>query len=251
MILMSHRQAWCWQDEYVDLTIDDVRKLELETQHYLNLKMRNDPDAENYLRSIENMSNNSTDSGSIVSKKSDEKPSNKKFKSHESNKSPAKEKTKVADQVAPVAKPRRTSLAKSSQLVSTASHQEEGVVSEVAASSGSDDSFASQKNTENNENSDYEDIVSDEEQGHLTNGRLVSKKTLLAKASKKSSGKLYKPSSGKANNKTTKIASNTFEFEIEEANQQGSDEFEEEDCTSQNSNFDEFYDAICKFKALY
>jgi hypothetical protein len=42
MILMSHRQAWCWQDEYADLTMDDVRKLEHETQLYLNAKMRND-----------------------------------------------------------------------------------------------------------------------------------------------------------------------------------------------------------------
>lgn len=42
MILMSHRQAWCWQDECFDLTIDDVRELELETQRYLNMKMRNE-----------------------------------------------------------------------------------------------------------------------------------------------------------------------------------------------------------------
>jgi hypothetical protein len=42
MILVSHRQAWCWQDEYVDLTIDDVRELEAETQKYLNMKMRNE-----------------------------------------------------------------------------------------------------------------------------------------------------------------------------------------------------------------
>ena len=42
MILMSHRQAWCWQDEYVGLSMDDVRQLELETQLYLMAKMRHD-----------------------------------------------------------------------------------------------------------------------------------------------------------------------------------------------------------------
>lgn len=40
MILMSHRQAWCWQDEYFDLNMDDIRKLELETQRYLGMKMK-------------------------------------------------------------------------------------------------------------------------------------------------------------------------------------------------------------------
>jgi hypothetical protein len=40
MILMSHRQAWCWQDEYYDLNMDDIRKLEVETQRYLGMKMK-------------------------------------------------------------------------------------------------------------------------------------------------------------------------------------------------------------------
>ncbi|CAF0833193.1 unnamed protein product [Brachionus calyciflorus] len=43
MILMSHRQAWCWQDEYLDLSIDDVRRLEIETQEYLKKKMKGEP----------------------------------------------------------------------------------------------------------------------------------------------------------------------------------------------------------------
>jgi len=50
MILMSHRQAWCWQDEYFDLSMDDVRQLEAETQKYLLMKMNNDPRADEYLR---------------------------------------------------------------------------------------------------------------------------------------------------------------------------------------------------------
>ncbi len=40
MLLMTHRQAWAWQDEYFNLTIDDVRKLEAETQRYLLMKMK-------------------------------------------------------------------------------------------------------------------------------------------------------------------------------------------------------------------
>ena len=31
-MVRAHRQAWCWQDEYYGLTIEDIRKLELETQ---------------------------------------------------------------------------------------------------------------------------------------------------------------------------------------------------------------------------
>ncbi len=42
-ILITHRQAWCWQDEYTQLTIEDVRRLEAETQRYLDMKMKNGP----------------------------------------------------------------------------------------------------------------------------------------------------------------------------------------------------------------
>ncbi|OTF82856.1 Phosphatidylinositol transfer protein, membrane-associated-like [Euroglyphus maynei] len=34
-MLKAHQQAWVWQDEWVDLTMDDIRRLELETQEYL------------------------------------------------------------------------------------------------------------------------------------------------------------------------------------------------------------------------
>ena len=71
MILMSHRQAWCWQDEYFDLTMDDVRQLELETQRYLLMKMRNEPGAEESLASsLLNITNQPS------RKKSDDKTSN-------------------------------------------------------------------------------------------------------------------------------------------------------------------------------
>uniref|UniRef100_A0A3P8W4S6 Phosphatidylinositol transfer protein N-terminal domain-containing protein n=1 Tax=Cynoglossus semilaevis TaxID=244447 RepID=A0A3P8W4S6_CYNSE len=35
----AHRQAWCWQDEWYGLTIEDIRQLELETQLALARKM--------------------------------------------------------------------------------------------------------------------------------------------------------------------------------------------------------------------
>jgi len=38
-MLRAHRQAWCWQDEYYGLTMDDIRRLERETQLALQEKM--------------------------------------------------------------------------------------------------------------------------------------------------------------------------------------------------------------------
>ena len=38
-MLRAHRQAWCWQDEWHGLTLDDIRRLELETQLALQHKM--------------------------------------------------------------------------------------------------------------------------------------------------------------------------------------------------------------------
>lgn len=38
-MLMGHRQAWVWQDEWFGLTIEDIRKLEEETQRVLAIKM--------------------------------------------------------------------------------------------------------------------------------------------------------------------------------------------------------------------
>ena len=57
MILMSHRQAWCWQDEYANLTIDDVRQLETETQLYLTMKMRNEPITDSTITNFNNLKN--------------------------------------------------------------------------------------------------------------------------------------------------------------------------------------------------
>ena len=55
-ILITHRQAWCWQDEYQHLNIEDVRKLEAETQRYLSMKMNNQH-CSNYLDESSDVTN--------------------------------------------------------------------------------------------------------------------------------------------------------------------------------------------------
>ncbi|KAJ8415563.1 hypothetical protein AAFF_G00425430 [Aldrovandia affinis] len=39
VMVRAHRQAWCWQDEWYGLTMEDIRQLELETQLMLAQKM--------------------------------------------------------------------------------------------------------------------------------------------------------------------------------------------------------------------
>ncbi|XP_069485073.1 membrane-associated phosphatidylinositol transfer protein 1 isoform X2 [Ambystoma mexicanum] len=39
VMLRAHRQAWCWQDEWCELTMDDIRQLEDETARMLAQKM--------------------------------------------------------------------------------------------------------------------------------------------------------------------------------------------------------------------
>uniref|UniRef100_A0A8C9Y6X2 Phosphatidylinositol transfer protein membrane associated 2 n=1 Tax=Sander lucioperca TaxID=283035 RepID=A0A8C9Y6X2_SANLU len=39
VMVRAHRQAWCWQDEWYGLTMEDIRQLELETQLALATKM--------------------------------------------------------------------------------------------------------------------------------------------------------------------------------------------------------------------
>lgn len=38
-MVRAHRQAWSWQDEWVNLTMDDIRQIELQTQEALKQKM--------------------------------------------------------------------------------------------------------------------------------------------------------------------------------------------------------------------
>ncbi|XP_054027896.1 membrane-associated phosphatidylinositol transfer protein 1 [Dryobates pubescens] len=46
VMLRAHRQAWCWQDEWTDLTMEDIRQLEEETARMLAQKMAKCGDAE-------------------------------------------------------------------------------------------------------------------------------------------------------------------------------------------------------------
>lgn len=39
VMLRAHRQAWCWQDEWTDLTMENIRQLEEETARMLAQKM--------------------------------------------------------------------------------------------------------------------------------------------------------------------------------------------------------------------
>jgi len=39
IMLRAHRQAWAWQDEWMDLTMDDIRRLEKEAQIELRRKL--------------------------------------------------------------------------------------------------------------------------------------------------------------------------------------------------------------------
>ncbi len=39
VMLRAHRQAWAWQDEWVGLTMGDIRRLERETQLILQRKL--------------------------------------------------------------------------------------------------------------------------------------------------------------------------------------------------------------------
>ena len=38
-MVRAHRQAWTWQDEWYGLTMEDIRRLEVETQRALTEKM--------------------------------------------------------------------------------------------------------------------------------------------------------------------------------------------------------------------
>lgn len=43
-MLRAHRQAWAWQDEWHNLTMDDIREIERQTQLALRNKMNNSGD---------------------------------------------------------------------------------------------------------------------------------------------------------------------------------------------------------------
>ena len=51
-MLKAHQQAWVWQDEWVDLTMDDIRQLEFETQEYLKKRMAGDSEQNDELMNM-------------------------------------------------------------------------------------------------------------------------------------------------------------------------------------------------------
>ena len=261
MILMSHRQAWCWQDEYAELTMDEVRRLELETQHYLNLKMRNDPNADNYLQSVESkaskarsdiasVANSSGTIESSGSKKSDDKSSRKqsssKSKSKSKSKSPkssllvgSSELSKGISTVAELNENIAQSLANRNNKSSSTNHDISAAAkkSKEEASTSGEDSFTSQVNT--NETSEYEDIISD--------GAVPVKMPTTAAVASKKSKKKSKLRRSSFSSKSSKLAKTSLMYANNTNNDSYDDENDEEpDDVSQNSNFDEFYDAICK-----
>ena len=42
---LVHRQVWCWQDEWIDLTLSDIRRLEAETAEFLKKLMSGELDS--------------------------------------------------------------------------------------------------------------------------------------------------------------------------------------------------------------
>ncbi|XP_068937826.1 membrane-associated phosphatidylinositol transfer protein 2 isoform X5 [Petaurus breviceps papuanus] len=48
VMVRAHRQAWCWQDEWYGLTIEDIRELEKEAQLMLSRKMAQYMDSEGH-----------------------------------------------------------------------------------------------------------------------------------------------------------------------------------------------------------
>ena len=44
-MLRAHRQAWVWQDEWYGLSMEDIRKIERETQEALKEKMGGEDDS--------------------------------------------------------------------------------------------------------------------------------------------------------------------------------------------------------------
>ncbi|XP_054155190.1 protein retinal degeneration B-like isoform X2 [Oppia nitens] len=59
-MVRAHKQAWSWQDEWVDLTMADIRKLEKETQEYLKNRMAVNNENANEVNAITQQINSQT-----------------------------------------------------------------------------------------------------------------------------------------------------------------------------------------------
>jgi len=66
-MLRAHRQAWAWQDEWFDLTMNDIRKIEKEVQEQLAQKMAVDNDILGEKDNLERSRSITKSSGSIIS----------------------------------------------------------------------------------------------------------------------------------------------------------------------------------------
>uniref|UniRef100_H2Y8N2 DDHD domain-containing protein n=1 Tax=Ciona savignyi TaxID=51511 RepID=H2Y8N2_CIOSA len=77
VMLRAHKQAWCWQDEWHGLTINDIRRLEKETQLALQIKFGvNTSDSDNTLdleESENNVENNSFSQTNLSSRQTGKK----------------------------------------------------------------------------------------------------------------------------------------------------------------------------------
>lgn len=52
-MVQAHQQAWTWQDEWVGLTMSDIRHIELETQLFLRQRMNAQGQGQNSIEPIE------------------------------------------------------------------------------------------------------------------------------------------------------------------------------------------------------
>lgn len=87
VMLRAHRQAWAWQDEWFGLNMDDIRRLEKETQDILAQKMSSSRENNTEASSLEaeNPSNPSSSSEQSSSKAVQKEPEVQRNQSTESS----------------------------------------------------------------------------------------------------------------------------------------------------------------------
>ncbi|CAG2110544.1 unnamed protein product [Medioppia subpectinata] len=67
IMVRAHKQAWTWQDEWVGLTMADIRQIEKETQEYLKSRMAANTDNSSASESIDGQQNlNTSPSGQEI-----------------------------------------------------------------------------------------------------------------------------------------------------------------------------------------
>ena len=66
LLIHSHRQAWCWQDEYYGLAMEDIRKLEAEAAEELKNRFAQLEEDDETLITLRSHLKSSERNGSIV-----------------------------------------------------------------------------------------------------------------------------------------------------------------------------------------